>query len=507
MNSSYGIGWGFSSGPVIVMLMAVWTGLIIVWTVTMDDVLVSMLYDILGVSVIEGERLEVLGATAGPAGSSAIDLPSGGTWEVDHLDPAIPVRFEVELRGADRSPLLIAAFGGDGALYLADQAVEHRSELRSDWESAAEVVPTAPDPLLRRPNRQDFLRRRAGRVADDPDLMAGRIVVLNDLASDTRSDPLARVAAMTELLLRAYAVSGGELLMPARPGIVEMAATLAAEVDDDQLNALGTHTIARLASMLTRVGGTGRGSGSPLVGLAERARSISLLRTPSMAAVAARHPGVVSLADLPDPEPSEPDTPNGDPTDGKGPHDGEGVPPVVLAMRLPSAVQVSSDDLGSAAEFLDLQRLGSAHVRVSVTRDDRERWVRLTHARSHLPLAQAALRRRDLLEVADLVVPPGLTDDDLVIELVDPTDPTFRDARAMHVIHGAVRQGRVAARRTRVHGAASARAEWDRCADMWAMVGDPGREGMARALAEGEAAPPIEPYLADHVTEALTASS
>lgn len=430
-----------------------------------DDELVSMLYRILGTSVIDGDRLRVLGAVAGPAGSSAVDLPDGGVWEVDHIDPAIPVRLDVGLAGADRSPLLIAAFGGDGALYLADQAID---PLTCDVGTGH----------VDRPLRSDYADGHSPRRPDDPDLMAGRVIVLHDMATDEHSVPLVRITAVTELLLRAYGVSGGELLLSVLPVMRNTAARLAQQVTDDELEVLPPLLASRLASALTRVAGTGRGAGSPLVDLADRTRDI--LRSSTHPAIVIPHHTAARDDDR---------------------------APVVLMMdragsddRVPVANQVDDSTDG----YLEIHRSTPARLSVTVARSDGERWVRVAHARGSVPLAQAPLERRDLVEVAELVVPIDVADEDLRIEVIDPDDVTAIGGRPLEMIRHAVRLGREATRVTRVHGAVNAAAIWERCSEAWQAAGDVRRAEMARAVVDdGVSGPHMEPYLVDEIALAL----
>lgn len=431
----------------------------------LDDELVSMLYGILGVSIVDGDRLRVLGAVAGPAGSSAMDLPDGGVWEVDHIDPSIPVRFDVPLAGADRSPLLIAAFGGDGALYLADQAVD-------PTDDGAE-----PDVVAHRPKRGAYDRGSGHRRPDDPDLMAGRVVVLHEMATDGRSVPLVQIAAVTELLLKAYAVSGGELLLSVLPSMRDMAGGLADQVTDDELEALGPRLASRLASALARVAGTGRGTGSTLIDLAGRTRDIARSTSRPMALVAddfstrdERSPVVLMI--------DRADTGRSNPTLDR------------------------ADD--RTDEYLDVHRPTPTVLEVAVARSDRRRWIRVTHHRGSIPLAQAPLRRRDLIEVADLIVPPDVPDDDLRIEVIDPEDVHAIDGRPAELIRRAVELGREAARQTRVHGPSAAAMIWRSCAEVWQIVGDVGRAELARSMVDDNGSGPhLSPYLADEVALAL----
>ena len=74
-------------------------------------------------ALVDGDRLAVSGRHAGPAGVSGVELPDGSVWEVDHADPSVPVLLEVDAMDASTSPLLVTAFGGDGAMFLADDAI------------------------------------------------------------------------------------------------------------------------------------------------------------------------------------------------------------------------------------------------------------------------------------------------------------------------------------------------------------------------------------------------
>ena len=74
-------------------------------------------------ALVDRDRLAVSGRHAGPAGVSGVELPDGSVWEVDHADPSVPVLLEVDAMDASTSPLLVTAFGGDGAMFLADDAI------------------------------------------------------------------------------------------------------------------------------------------------------------------------------------------------------------------------------------------------------------------------------------------------------------------------------------------------------------------------------------------------
>ena len=88
----------------------------------MADAPINGLYEPFVDAAIDADRLEVFGDSFGPAGISAVELPDGSIWEVDHLAPGRLVALEVDAVDPAGSPLLVAAFGGDGAMRLADRA-------------------------------------------------------------------------------------------------------------------------------------------------------------------------------------------------------------------------------------------------------------------------------------------------------------------------------------------------------------------------------------------------
>src|SRR5689334_12158630 len=110
---------------------------------------------------IDGDRLEVLGRTAGPAGASVLELPDGSVWEVDHADPGRLVGLEVDAADAAGTPLLNAAFGGDGAIEVVDQA-----EPIDRWRPPTDSEPDDTPPVVSRraPGRRSARRLDAGRL-------------------------------------------------------------------------------------------------------------------------------------------------------------------------------------------------------------------------------------------------------------------------------------------------------------------------------------------------------
>ena len=189
---------------------------------------------------------------------SAVELDDGSVWEVDHADPAIPVSFEVDSQDPAGSALLVAAFGGDGALFLRDRA----AEVARDLENGDEVGLLRPEPWNFTP--------RGGSGPNVARLQAGQLVVLTDLGADRQTHPLARVAATVELVNDSGRAVGGDLLRPLLPGVLDRAEQLTDDVDDDELALLDPETAARLATACMRAGKTTQRVDSPLFRLARR---------------------------------------------------------------------------------------------------------------------------------------------------------------------------------------------------------------------------------------------
>lgn len=81
-----------------------------------------------------------------------------------------------------------------------------------------------------------------------------------------------------------------------------------------------------------------------------------------------------------------------------------------------------------------------------------------------------------------MVIPPGLTAGDLVLDLTaEPGAP--RPSGALLEVRAATAAGRGAAQRSRLGREAAAADQWERCAGAWAAVGDQRRAATARAYA------------------------
>lgn len=434
----------------------------------MADWSANGLYDTLGVPLLDGDRFEVLGSPAGPAGSSAIELPDGSLWEVDHFNPGIPVRLEVDALDPAGSPLLITAFGGDGALSLTDQALEGFPE-----QEVGDAL------VAQRPGSWDHYLAGARSRPGDPGVEAGRLIVLTDLSGDPRTHPLARVAASAELVLTADQVAGGELLRPLLPAVVDRAEELAEDIDDEDLEHLPPTVASRLASTCMRAAKISQRSDSPLMGLGRRADGAirghpDLRTTRYLAASRGLDHDAVASFELAD------------------------------AVFDEDVAEFSSTELDAADRFLEVRRITPTLLRVAVGRRDHPRWVRVLRRQGLVLLAQAPLRREGLLEAAELIVPPDVTDDDLHVEVRDLADLDALVGRPIERIRAAVHAGREAARSTRLRNGSFAAFQWQRCAELWDRVGDDDRALLARTFATPTSlSPQVLPYLADEVAESL----
>ncbi|MEI2640228.1 MAG: hypothetical protein V9F03_14730 [Microthrixaceae bacterium] len=108
--------------------------------------------------------------------------------------------------------------------------------------------------------------------------------------------------------------------------------------------------------------------------------------------------------------------------------------------------------------YLEIHRPNPSLLRVRVARGADDRWVRVRNVKGLVTLALAPLRRQDLVELAELVIPPDIEDEDLQVEVVDVDDVGGSDGGPIQMIQSAITAGREAARTTRVHGRSRQRA-------------------------------------------------
>ena len=199
-----------------------------------------------GRAVVDGDRFLVVGPRPGPAGVSGVELPDGSVWEVDHAEPSVPVLLEVDTVDPPASPLLVAAFGGDGALFLADDAVRMSVD---DLEETRTVD--------NRPGENRYWSRRRP-FANEPSWEAGNALLLADMGNDRRLYPLAQLAACLEFAVSADHTAVGIVLTPVLSGFLDTAEQLADEVDDHELASLDRWTVDGLRGVCLRARKVGR---------------------------------------------------------------------------------------------------------------------------------------------------------------------------------------------------------------------------------------------------------
>ena len=383
------------------------------------------------------DRVVIDVARHGPAGTSSVDLPGGDLLQVDHLDPTRLVGVETDLTDPGGSPLLVALFGGDGALRIADREQSDFS-IVPDPETSDDESRT----VGRTPGRAMQLDQGAQRV--------GRLVVLADLASDTAVDPLARAVAAAEFIGALDDTPGGDLFVPAVPRLVDHAVDSASQVDDDMLATLDQKLAYQLTAVLRPLvaaapTGTAR---SFLFWLVERIGDLAGTGEVRVASM-----GHLDLAPLELEEYFEDEM--GSPTFADAARDRVSAPTVRFVRRSPSLLEVTAP------------------------RSEQPRWVRALRTDGLVAVALAPLHRDGLMESAELVVPPDTDTDDLGLQLVPADDLHQLSGAPADLVRRAVRAGRAAASSERLGDRFEAMQRWQRCADLWRRVGDDSRARQA----------------------------
>ena len=413
-------------------------------------------------ALVDGDRLAVSGRHAGPAGVSGVELPDGSVWEVDHADPSVPVLLEVDAMDASTSPLLVTAFGGDGAMFLADDAI--RMTGGDPGGNTTVGNQPAPHPYLSR--RRPF--------ANEPAQEAGQAVLLADLGNDRRAHPLARATACLEFAVFFDSTDAGPVLKALLADLLGVADRFANEVDDDELASLHRWTVDGLRNACLRAREVGPGLDGTLSELLRRIDRVTF-DEPEL---------VVSALRL------------------------EGSGPDLSADAFTIAASVAATPpRPKEPEPTEVWRTEDAVVRVTVTRSDTERWVRVLHRGGLVLLGQAPLRREGLLDSAEVVVPADVDDDDLEIQVLAPGELTALVDRPVDAIRRAVNAGREAARSERLGDREVAEHRWERCAALWIAAGEDQRAEQARDLASSGTPGPRLRSVADSIAEALGPNS
>jgi len=430
--------------------------------------------------------VRIVGPSFGPAGAIVVELPDGSSWTVDHHDPDRLVSYEppgpvVDSGSLSGDPVLAALVGGEVAMALGGALdVVSRSEETFD------------DPV--RPPRP----RRRGRM---PSPMA-ELLLLVDLIDDPDVPPLARVAAGVEALRRMPPTPGGDLLFPLRGWMVESVVVAADSTERLEVAELDPRLAGDLADLLDGLDGLdafdvrdgpGRGGADlshglrPLLGWLEEldGRDSAIVRSvaePDLVGAAAAAPTGAPMA----------------PDEGSAEHSELDLD--LLAVR--------------DAVPLRVERVSPVLVEVTTTDPSASgRWARVRRSDGlvligHAPMRETWDRVRDGGFIATVAVPPDLSDDDMVVAIVDEDEISAVGSAPFEDVRDAIRAGREACREGRLGKVGAARAAWERCAALWAAVGDEDRFRMAAELAElGPAGPQPRPFLADRISASQPASS
>lgn len=386
----------------------------------------------------EGGVLEVHGVAFGPAGASSIELPSGEVWMVDHADPDRLVGLEIGTDRADLDPLMLAAFGGDGALEVLDRADD-----RDDADAEPE------------PFDDPWARRRASGPDTTSAERFGRLVVLSDLAGHPSLDPIARLVALAQLAESAPHGDGGDVLGPVVESLLRSIDALVEAADPTIARTWRPKLAPRVVEALGDLGRHG-------------ARTDRLQRLQRE---------LLRWGDSPDRQWAQRHHRPGHWEREYGvaaPADDEW-----LAAAAPMVSEVASVPRARAAGPV-LQRTGELVVEVRVPRgDETDRWVRLLRADGFLLLAQAPLIRHELSDMAELVVGPDVSIDELEVQVLDDHQLVHATVDPLGAIRAAVRAGRAAASAERAQDLAEAELRWMDCADAWTNAGDDTRARLA----------------------------
>jgi len=428
-------------------------------------------------TIVDDVTARLEGAPLGPAGAIVLRSAEGSEWWVDHADPSNFVSyepFEPWGRGADLSddPIVVALFGGEAALALADRWVSANAlaEVDRGHRARRDDGPTSRRRTLGRPTGRALGRSSPGPVA--------AAVLRIDLASDPDLSPLARIAAAAEALAEIAVVPVGALLDGERRRLVRSLVEDAVMLRRDDVAALDPRLVGPLTKVLVRAVAVEAGLAERLEGLRDWL-------------------GEVDVSGHRQTQASEPAA-------------------VLRAAAAPQAEDVvhemaSFDLIAPMSEEPDpdlhIERSTPALVTVRTDRSSVRRqlggWVSVWRTAGFVRLGIAPL-----MEVSDgsdglvarVAVPPDLAEGDYQVRVEDLDRPPPGDTAPLPRIRDAVRAGRDACRRERLGERNAARRRWQECADLWFDIGDDDRAELAAHYAEWSSpSARLVPSLADVV--------
>ncbi|MFM7223856.1 MAG: hypothetical protein ACKO1Y_00220 [Actinomycetota bacterium] len=408
----------------------------------------------------DGELIEVVGGTPGPAGAAAIELTDGAVLSVDYAEPERFLDLSAET-GSGLEYAVVDDLLGDEAARASDELTRGNTEGSIRLRHARTPGSSLPSPSGGNP-------------------AAGTLVQLADRASDPGRPVVEQAAAALDLARLVGDEAVPDSLRAASRELSNRAGELATEAADELVRlarrkpVLGKMLIAHHAEHL-----------SP-----ELIERLETLR-PSRNWAGDERPAAMFALELPG-------------ALSRTAHhlgDFSETPPRthVANMRVlpPFEPTVRSIDHG-----LWVVECGRA--------DDESapRWVRILDA-TLTTVAVAPVTESPLGGTAELLVPDDLDHETATIDVTTnpfPIPPTGLDA-----IAEAVRAGRRAADLECAAQWGQARRAWDECAELWAGLGDEERAASARRFANRSAVGPQArrrfaggPLVTDLVTEALT---
>lgn len=425
-------------------------------------------------------ELELVAYLPGPAGTAAVDL-GGVEVAVDYAEPERVCTITTSL---DRihdpvtEGLLSALIGFEG-LELALWSIR----TRRDDDRLLQIV--LGDPAGRRD------RRALGSVPDRQAAEFGRVVAGLAVGTDPHEHPLVRATAFVESAGRLVGLAPGsnwsrrpslKSQLPVDPALLDRWLTRSAEVlgdHDDLLRTLDRDDHERLhdaTSALVRAFGTGAPWVVPLQrAVPRRYYDLGAERDRRRTAADADVGRVAMARSLP-------------PDGFDGLHD----EPRAFRFAERTGLDVWSAPEPEPSPRLRLDPPGRLEVRFDA--EPGGSWLRVLDAASLALLALVPIVRERGRWTAHAVVPRDLATDRLVVESTDTPLPSGAESSVDRLIE-AIDAGRDAAATPQDR----AGAEWQRCAGLWALVGDDMRMNRALAYATGRERVGRQPGVHDRI--------
>ena len=420
------------------------------------------------------DLVELIGAEPGPAGIALVELPDGSAWAVDFADPESLVSLAVPDGSIADSPLVVALFGGDGAMFLADPdaAAEPRDDRRDGL--AAQVS---------RPQRWARVRGRSRPPrGGEPSSIAGLMVLLADEATDDEAEPIVRLAAIAELVRVLPNVPGSALIEPLVEAYRDEIDRLAADaIEGSAIESLSGASAGELSDLLVPLADPAPGHTVVSPALRELLDRLGDRATRGDDLVVAMASPLLPAAPSPASE--------GPPGDRR-------------------EVAYADEPEPVLTQLLEVERVGEMLIEVRMALTVWANWASVVRRSDLVTVALVPLEEREHLRVGRGVIPPDLDLDDVEVTFGALSDRV--DARAGldadELLRNAIRLGRSASRAARNGDPYRSHLLWRDCEAAWLALGDQTRAGLAnqyqhRALGrQGRIGPPL---LAERITEEL----